>query len=226
MCGRYTFTAKPDPALVIQSQQQQLDLVPRYNIAPTQMALISPMHDPEHMHFYRWGLIPHWAKDVKIGYKMINARSETILEKASFKSPMKNQRCLVWGDGFFEWKKELGGKQPYYIGLKEHGLFAMAGLTSSWTSPQGEELRTFTIITTEPNELMEDIHDRMPVILPPAQRDTWMDAKKDPKDLLELLRPLPAEYMKAYPVGNSVGNVRNDHAQLIEPFSPPPTLFG
>lgn len=225
MCGRYTFTQKPDPALVIQSEQQKIDLGPRYNIAPSQMALISPQEDPEHMYFYRWGLIPHWAKDMKMGYKMINARGETVLEKASFKHPMKNQRCLVWGDGFYEWKKAPTGKQAYYIGLKEKGLFSMAGLTSTWISAEGEEIKSFTIITTEPNELMMDIHDRMPVILPEEKRKEWLDPKQNPHDLLSLLSPLEAKYMEAYAVGPSVGSVRNDHEGLIKPYSPPPTLF-
>lgn len=228
MCGRYTFTEKPDPALVIQSEQQAIALVPRYNIAPSQLSLISPQADPMHMHFYRWGLIPHWAKDAKIGYKMINARSETLWEKPAFRDAVKSQRCLVWGDGFYEWKKEGKGKQAYLIKLKEKGLFSMAGITSSWMSPTGETILTFSIITTEPNSLMAGIHDRMPVILPKKERKIWMSSTSKKEELQTILSPLDTELMHAFPVSPSVGNVRNDSEDLILPYTPPPkplTLF-
>jgi len=226
MCGRYTFTKKPDPSLIIQVPGQKLEFEPRYNIAPSQMSLISPQHDPQHLYFYKWGLIPRWAKDPKIGYKMINARAETLWEKPSFKESAKSQRCLVWADGFYEWKKEGSGKQAYWIGLKGKGLFSMAGISSIWVDATGEEIRSFSIITTEPNQLMENIHDRMPVILPKAQREKWLDTEQAQSKLQEMLIPLDANAMQAYPVSPSVGNVKNDHKGLIEPYTPPPTLFG
>ncbi|MEL6132599.1 MAG: SOS response-associated peptidase, partial [Bacteroidota bacterium] len=148
---------------------------------------------------------------------MINARSETLLEKASFKGPVRKARCVVLADGFYEWKKMAGGKQPYRIMMEDERSFVFAGLYAHWRSPEGKEVWSFTIITTEPNELTMDIHDRMPVIFDPPQQRRWLDAGESAEDLLEILRPYPAERMKAYPVSAAVGNVRNDDEELILP---------
>ncbi len=225
MCGRYTLTKVPDESAVVYPETEKIALIPRFNVAPTQLMPIIPMADPGHIHFYRWGLIPYWAKDKKIGYKMINARSETLLEKAAFKTPFRQGRCLVPADGFYEWKQTLSGKQPYRITLQDESLFYFAGLYDVWRSPQGENITSYTVITTEPNELVLPIHDRMPVILDTAGAERWLSPQEKAEDLQEILRPYPAEEMKAYPVSPEVGSVRNESERLIRPYEPPPTLF-
>ncbi|MEL6653728.1 MAG: SOS response-associated peptidase, partial [Bacteroidota bacterium] len=160
-----------------------------------------------------------------IGYKMINARSETLHEKSAFKRPFQKQRCLVPADGFYEWKRSPEGKQPYRITLQDETLFYFAGLFDSWRSPEGQTIYSYTIVTTEPNELMLDIHDRMPVILDAGSAERWLSQQESAGELRELFVPFPAERMKAYPVSPLVGNVRNESSRLIDPYEPPPTLF-
>ncbi|MEL7533419.1 MAG: SOS response-associated peptidase [Bacteroidota bacterium] len=225
MCGRYTLTQVPDESAVVYPETEKIALIPRFNVAPTQLMPIIPMSDPGHIHFYRWGLIPHWAKDKKIGYKMINARAETLLEKAAFKTPFRQGRCLVPADGFYEWKQTLSGKQPYRITLQDESLFYFAGLYDVWRSPEGKNIYSYTVITTEPNELMLDIHDRMPVILDTAAAERWLSPQEEAEDLQSILLAFPAEEMKAYPVSPEVGSVRNESERLIRPYEPPPTLF-
>ena len=225
MCGRYTFTQAPDESVVVQPEGMNIPLIPRYNIAPSQYVALSPQEDPDHIHFYRWGLIPHWAKDEKVGYMMINARSETLLEKASFKGAFRKHRCLIWADGFYEWKKSPSGKQPYRIILKSGEVFAFAGIAARWKSPEGKWLKSCSIITTEPNGLMADIHNRMPVILKKEDEAQWLDPEVSAEDLLPLLKPFNSEQMKAYTVSPAVGKVQNDSEHLIELWQPPPTLF-
>src|SRR5262249_41276153 len=151
--------------------------------------------------FCRWGLIPSWAKDKKIGARLINARAETVAEKPAFRSAFKHRRCLIPADGFFEWKNEGGRKQPYYITLQDGGLFALAGLWEEWHSGAGEVMPSCTIITTEANEVVRPLHERMPVILEVTGYADWLDPTAKSKEaLLSLLRPFPAERMRAYPV--------------------------
>lgn len=225
MCGRYTLTKVPEERVVVYPETEKIALIPRFNVAPTQLMPIIPMSDPTHIHFYRWGLIPHWAKEAKVAYKMINARSETLLEKPAFKTPFRQARCLVPADGFYEWKQSLGGKQPYRITLQDESLFYFAGLYDVWRSPEGKNIWTYTVITTEPNELMLDIHDRMPAILDTAAAERWLSAQESAEDLREVLQPFPSAQMKAYPVSPEVGSVRNESERLIRPYEPPPTLF-
>ena len=225
MCGRYTFTQMPKAEAVVQPEQGALPLQPRYNIAPSQACLIKPSDDPQHYHFYRWGLVPFWAKDPKIGYQMINARSETVLEKPAFREAVRKRRCLVPADGFYEWKKNGSRKQPYRITLGQGQPFHFAGLSERWQSPEGEWLHSFTILTIAPNELMADIHDRMPVILTPELEQAWLDPEAKAEALVHDLRPYPAEQMRAYPVSPAVGNVRNDGPELIEPQGSQGSLF-
>jgi putative SOS response-associated peptidase YedK len=167
----------------------------------------------------RWGLVPFWADDPKIGYKMINARAETVDEKASFKVPFRQQRCLILADGFYEWKKEGKEKQPYRFRLKNEKPFAFAGLWSKWT--KGEEpLYTCTIITTKPNELTRKVHDRMPVILPEDTYNMWLDPNmSDTEFLKSLLLPYPAEEMETYPVSTLVNSPKNDLAEILSPLN-------
>lgn len=225
MCGRYTFTQSTLPGEIVQPENLEIEAKPRFNIAPSQFCPVLPQSDPDRVHFFRWGLVPHWARDASIGHKLINARGETVAAKPSFRDAFKRSRCLVLADGFFEWKKTASGKQPYRITLSSEEPFYFAGLSSFWQEPSGALLPTFTIITTQPNSLMEDIHNRMPVILHRHHLDMWMDESSSPDHLKELMVPYPPELMKAYPVSQAVGNVRNDHAGLIQPYEPPPTLF-
>ncbi len=221
MCGRYTYTEALDPVSVILPEDEiPISLGPRYNIAPSQYCPVIPQRDPDYIHFFRWGLLPFWAKDMSIGYKMINARAETLMEKTSFKKPLQTSRCLVLGDGFYEWKKTKNQKQPYRITLTSGKAFYFAGLTEKWKSPEGKTIYSFTIITTEPNLIVAPLHNRMPVILQPESIDLWMDPDADILDVLSLLRPYPDEFIMAYPVSSDVGSPRNDYKKLIEPVDP------
>src|SRR3954465_13778582 len=180
MCGRFTLTTSIDEIIDrfdIQSFLNEELYAPSYNIAPSQLVL-AVINDgsSNRMGFLKWGLVPPWANDTSIGNKMINARAETISEKPSFRNAFNKKRCLVIADSFFEWKRhEDKSKTPMRIKLKSDDLFAMAGIWESWKSPEGKTLYTCSVITTEPNELMKDIHDRMPVILKPDDEKIWLD---------------------------------------------------
>jgi putative SOS response-associated peptidase YedK len=166
----------------------------------------------------RWGLIPSWAKDPKIGNQCINAKAETVAEKPSFRSAFKKRRCLVIATGFYEWQVHGARKQPMWIGLRSQQPFAFAGLWEHWTPVEGEPLETCTIITTEPNDLMAPIHNRIPVILAPTAYDQWLDPTfQHVEPLKVLLRPYPSEELAAYPVSTLVNNPRHDAPQCLEP---------
>lgn len=220
MCGRYTFTQTPDAEMVIPPEIEGQSWQASYNIAPSQYAPIIPMEDPKRIHLAKWGLLPSWAKDPKIAYKMINARGETAHEKPAFRQSFSRSRCLVLADSFYEWQKSAKGKQPYRIMLANEQPFYLAGLSAYWAHPEGYTLHTFTIITTTPNELMEPLHNRMPVILPKTQAFQWLQPTTPQASLKEMLLPFPSEEMKAYPVGAAVGNVRNNSPELIEEIKP------
>ena len=234
MCGRYTLAAEIStlqeafPGFVFPAQ-----LPLRYNVTPGQEILLIPNTGENRAEVFRWGLVPSWAKDPKIGNRMINARAETLAEKPSFRTAYRKRRCLILADGFYEWRQDPGvkGKTPMYIRLKSGKPFVFAGLWESWRSPDGATLRTCTIITTAPNALMEDIHNRMPVILPPEAYKVWLlPEDADPRDLDGLLKPYPDTEMVAYPVSRLVNNPRADTPDCIEPAEPadtsePPTLF-
>jgi putative SOS response-associated peptidase YedK len=193
---------------------------PRYNIAPSQpvVTIRQDAHEPiRKLSTMRWGLVPSWAKDPSIGYKTINARSETVATTASFREPFKSHRCLVPADGFYEWKREGKTKQPYCFEVNDGELFAFAGLWERWKSPQGEVVESCTIITTTPNPLLADIHDRMPVILSPDDYDLWLDpAFRNMASVSEMLKPFDASQMKRYPVSTRVNQVQNDDADCAK----------
>lgn len=219
MCGRYSFA--PDLKIVNEHYDITIkdgDLPPNYNCAPTQLLPVITNENPGQINLFRWGLIPFWAKDVAIGNKLINARSETITEKASFKNAFKRKRCLVPADAFYEWKTIDGkkGKIPYRIFLPGQAVFSMAGIWEQWKNPEGESVNSFTIITTSPNELMAEIHNRMPVILPKNMEQTWLNST-DEQALLSLLKPFPAAEMDAYRVSDLVNSPRNNSPGIIEP---------
>jgi putative SOS response-associated peptidase YedK len=221
MCGRFTITL--EPAFF----QQELELgkmpsewVPRYNAAPSQPIPVVKDSATRDVSMLRWGLVPHWAKDISIGYKMINARSETLQEKPSFRNAFKNRRCLILADGFYEWQKPASKgapKAPYLFTLIDKQPFAFAGLWESWISPEKKELQTCTIITCEPNDLLAQIHNRMPVILDHNNCWDWL-ANEPENKLIGLLKAYPSEKMKGYPVGQWVNNPRIDDIKDIQPL--------
>ncbi|MCH8146989.1 MAG: SOS response-associated peptidase [Planctomycetes bacterium] len=222
MCGRFTLIS---PGEVLAEFFELVDtptVLPRYNIAPTQ-AVGVVRHDCDIRRFdlMHWGLIPSWAKDPTIGNRMINARSETAATKPSFRSAVKYRRCLLPTDGFYEWKAIAGQKrkQPYYIRMADGQPFAFAGLWEHWEGPDGAAVDSCTILTTEPNEMMADIHNRMPVILDPKDFAQWLDPSVQAADVLcPLLRSFPPGGMKAIPVNTTVNRPSNDTAACIEPL--------
>ncbi|HLI91239.1 MAG TPA: SOS response-associated peptidase [Ktedonobacteraceae bacterium] len=216
MCGRFTLTHDINTIAQVFHVAPSLQTTPRYNIAPSQNIVTVMSNGEAHLELLRWGLIPSWAKEESVGNRMINARAETLAEKPSFKRLLRGRRCLVVADGFYEWKQEHGGKTPMYITLQNQDVFAFAGLWDSWTSPDGEQIRTCTIITTEPNELLATIHNRMPAILSGDAREMWLDTElHDEHALLPLLAPYPASAMTARPVSRLVNDPRHDSAELI-----------
>ena len=218
MCGRFTLRHRTS-AIAERFAVTLLDLdqiEPRYNIAPTQQVLGITGGPERSASMFRWGLIPFWAKDASIGSKLINARSETVAEKPSFRQALAKRRCLIPVDGFYEWKKGPGGKTPMYIRFRDGRLFAFAGLWETW-HPEGQPpVSTCTVLTTEPNELMAPIHNRMPVILDPASETAWLDPETPPAARLELLRPCAPDDMEAFPVSRRVNSPSMDDASLIE----------
>lgn len=219
MCGRYVFTSPLEAIQQLFKFDQMTNLGPNYNVAPThEMPIVRRRKGDRRneLAIGRWGLIPSWAKDVKIGYSTINARSETAASKPAFRDAFKRRRCLVPADGYFEWKREGKEKQPHLIRLKGGGAFAFAGLWSTWRPLEGEEMLTYTIMTTEPNDLMAEIHNRMPVILGADDHDRWLDLDAD---LSTILRPCPSASLESFLVDKRVGNVRNNAPELIEPLS-------
>jgi putative SOS response-associated peptidase YedK len=222
MCGRFTLSVPAETLRDYFDLRQLPEMPPRYNIAPTQpVAIVRPAADcvGRALDMVRWGLIPAWADDPGIGARMINARAETVAEKPAFRAAFRQRRCLVPADGFYEWQKVGTRKQPHHIRLKNGGPFAIAGLWEHWRSTDGEVIESCTLITTEANDLLQPIHDRMPVILPPGAFDLWLDpAVADTRPLTWLLCPFPAEEMATYPVSPRVNTPANDGPDLIAPL--------
>jgi putative SOS response-associated peptidase YedK len=217
MCGRYTLHHDLSAIATEFHVAPSLQTAPRYNVAPSQEVVSVLQNGAAHLEWLRWGLIPSWAKEESIGSKMINARAESVAEKPSFKRLLPSKRCLVVADGFYEWKQEgRGPKIPMYITLKDDELFAFAGLWDTWKNPDGQVIRSCTIITTEANELIAPIHNRMPVILPQNAREIWLDsALHDDNVLLPLLAPYPSDQMTVRPVSRLVNDPRREGAELI-----------
>lgn len=224
MCGRYTLTAEIDQVKTrFRITTVTVDYQPRYNIAPGQMvATVIEDAGERRLGQLRWGLVPFWAKDEKLAFKMINARAETVHEKPAYKHAFQRKRCIIPADGFYEWKTTSDCKQPMRITLKSEEIFGMAGLFDTWAAPDGRKVHTCTILTTKPNELIADIHDRMPVILRPEDEDIWLNRDAYHQDLLlSLCQPYPAEEMRAYPVSKMVGNVKYDQPDCIQEIAKP-----
>jgi putative SOS response-associated peptidase YedK len=227
MCGRYTESKRTaDVKARIAFDRAQMELLPRFNIAPTQPAPVVVVNGGEVvLKPMRWGLIPFWAKEQSIGNHLINARAETVKEKPAFRASFKRRRCLVVADSFYEWQKLANSKlkQPMRILLQNEQPFAFAGLWDSWTAPDGAEVETFTIITGEPNDVVASIHNRMAVILPPNHYRQWLDPTfQDADALSRLLIPYPAAEIKAHPVSTRVNNPKFEDPQCVEPWAPGP----
>ena len=221
MCGRFTLTVNPAELKDTFSDYNfPAMFAPRFNIAPTQPVLAIPNDDKFTADFFIWGLIPMWAKDPDIGNRLINARGETLAEKPSFRGSYRHKRCLIVADGFYEWKA-FGGrktKTPYYIHMQDRKPFALAGLWDHWESPDGSSIKSCTIITTTPNELMGAIHDRMPVILHSRDYAKWLDpSPQTPESLQPLIKPFPADAMTAYPVSTLVNKATSDVPEMVVP---------
>ncbi len=228
MCGRFTLRTPASQLVEIFQLLREPQLPLRYNIAPTQpVATVRAVDNRRELSQLHWGLIPSWAKDPKMGARMINARAETVSSKPSFRSAFRRRRCLIPADGFYEWKKTGGAKQPMYIHLRDNGPFAFAGLWERWEAADGSEIESCTIITTEPNELLSSVHNRMPVILSEDDYDPWLDDKlQDPEQLQPLLKTYPGEEMAFTPVSTFVNSPRNDTSACIQPAGEDGTLFG
>lgn len=230
MCGRYRLSTHPHAlyeqfALELVNPDER-EIPPRYNIAPTQPVLgVRERPDGKReLVLLHWGLIPHWAKDPAMGQRMINARAETVAEKPSFRNAMKRRRCLVPADGFYEWQRQgKGPKQPYDIARADGAPFAFAGLWEHWQGPNGEEIESCAIVTTEANAQMRPLHHRMPVILAPEDYPAWLERRNErAQALLPLLAPRDWPEMRAVPVTPYVNNVRNEGPQCIAPAEPAP----
>ena len=221
MCGRFALTVDPsDLQEAFPEFSFPAQAAPRFNIAPSQPILAVPNDGTNKADFFVWGLIPSWAKDPAIGGRLINARAETLAEKPAFRSAYKYHRCLIFADGFFEWQAQPGEKSkvPHFIRLKSGKPFAFAGLWEHWQSPDGSEVKSATIITTEPNELMTPIHNRMPVILPEEACAQWIDPSPQPSSRFQsLLIPYPIGELEAFPVSTLVNSPGNDRPEVLTP---------
>ena len=221
MCGRYVLSAEPE---LVQQEFNLAELPPlasRYNIAPSQPVPVITNESPAELTIVQWGLIPSWAKDPKMAFKMINARSETAHEKPSYRAAFKRRRCLIPTTGFYEWIKTEDGKQPYFIHRNDKDVFSFAGLWEVWRNPEGDEVWTCTILTTNANEKIKHLHHRMPVILEGDARDAWLDNASESDELRAIMQPFDSDKVDYYPVSKSVNNVRNDNPTLVERDEPP-----
>lgn len=221
MCGRFALFLEPQQLAEQFDVAVPAQMASRYNIAPTQpVAAVRLGHNGRReLAFFHWGLIPSWAKDMKMASRMINARSETLADKPAFRAAFKRRRCLIPATGFYEWQKRPDGKQPMFIHARDGSLLGLAGLWETWYAPDGGERDSCTIITTEPNALMEPIHNRMPAIIDPADYSSWLAPEERPDLGLHLLRPYPADKMAAYPVSTLVNSPANDLPACVEPLS-------
>ena len=217
MCGRYTLIADlGDLAQRFEFDGTDFSYDPGYNIAPTESVRTVRNVDGREAAFMRWGLIPFWAKDPKIGSRMINARAETVAEKPAFRNALKKRRCLVLADGYYEWQKTPAGKGPFRIVMGSGEPFAMAGLWETWRDPQGKVVPSYTIITTAANDYLAPIHNRMPVVLPQKSAESWLDSGvEDAASLTHILVPTPDDYLHAYEVSTIVNNARNHSPEVI-----------
>jgi putative SOS response-associated peptidase YedK len=221
MCGRYAVTSAPEAIRTLFAYSEQPVFPPRYNVAPTQpIAIVRLVNGKRQFTLVRWGLLPSWVQDPKNFSLLINARGESVMDKPAFKAAMKYRRCLVPADGFYDWKASGTRRQPYYVRAKSGQPLAFAGLWETWIGPNGEELETAAIVTTRANRTLVDIHDRMPVIVPPDAFDLWLNCPAvDGETAGTLIAPAPDDLLEAYEVSSAVNRTANDNPQLVEPNS-------
>jgi putative SOS response-associated peptidase YedK len=220
MCGRYAVTSAPEAIRALFRYEERPNFPPRYNIAPTQpIAIVRLVDGKRQFALVRWGLLPSWVKDPNTFSLLVNARGESVCDKPAFRAAMKRRRCLIPADGFYEWKTTGGTrKQPFFVRAKSGAPLAFAGLWETWTGPNGEELETAVIVTTNANRTLTAIYDRMPVIVPPEAFDLWLDsAHVDAKTAEALIQPAPDDLLEACPVSTAVNRTANDNAALLEP---------
>ena len=222
MCGRYTLSTPADLLSDLFELETAVTVSPRFNIAPTQEVPVvrrDPDSGGRRLDLLKWGLVPFWAKEPSIGNRMINARSETVAEKPAYRASFRKRRCLVIADGFYEWQATDGPKQPYFFHRIDGHPFAMAGLWDRWEKEPPSSLESFTILTTEANEVVAPIHNRMPVLLEETAFDSWLDPDfQDSESLARLLIPAPAAILQATPVSTYVNNPANEGPQCVEPL--------
>jgi len=218
MCGRYTITSAPEAIRALFRYPEQPNFPSRYNVAPTQpIPIVRLAEGKRQFALVRWGLLPSWVKDPKTFTLLINARGESVIDKPAFRAAMKRRRCLIPADGFYEWKAVAGRKQPYFVRLKSGAPMAFAGLWETWTGPNGEELETAAIVTTNANRALAPIHERMPVILAPEAFDLWLNcADVDATTAAALIAPAPENLLEAYEVSTAVNRTANDNPKLVE----------
>ena len=218
MCGRFVrYSSIHELAVEFSADEPPFDLPPSYNVAPSQDVLIITNHGEKRFSSCRWGFLPSWAKDPKIGYRMINARAETVADKPSFRGAFMSKRILVAADGFYEWQKKGAAKTPFFIGLKSGRPFGFAGLLNVWVSPEGKQICTCTVLTTEANSLVEPVHDRMPVIIRKEDEDIWLDPSlQDKARLASLLRPYAPDTMDCYEVSEFVNSPSHNSPECIK----------
>ncbi len=220
MCGRFALATEKHVLEMLYQLEIREDLQPHFNVAPGRNILgIRASADDlgREASLFRWGLIPFWADDPAIGSRMINARSETAAEKPSFRSAYRKRRLLIPASGFYEWKKSGQAKQPYYVSLKGGGPFSFAGLWERWEKGE-ESLESCTILTTGPNALLKDLHERMPVIIRPEDYRDWLDPATPPDSVAGFLKPYPSEELNVYPVSTMVNKPVNNSPDLIKPI--------
>ena len=222
MCGRYAVTSAPEAIRALFGYPEQPNFPARYNVAPTQpIAIVRLVDGKRQFALVWWGLLPSWVKDPKNFSLLINARGESLTDKPAFSAAIKRRRCLVPADGFYEWKTSRAGKQPYFVRAKSGGPVAFAGLWETWMGPNGEELETAAIVTTRANRTLGEIHERMPVIVPPDAFNLWLDcANVDAETALTLVSPAPDALLEVYEVSSAVNRTANDNPVLVERRSP------
>jgi len=219
MCGRYLITSTPEAMRRLFACLEQPNFPPRYNVAPTQpIPIVRVSEGKRQFTLVRWGLVPSWVKDPKTFSLVLQARSDSVLDKPSFKNAMKYRRCLIPADGFYEWNEDTTPRRPYVVLPKHGGPVAFAGLWESWMGPNGEELETAAVITTEANKTLHPIHHRMPVVIPPEAFDFWLDCRHvDANAAAALLVPAPEDLFEAHQISPAVNRVTNDYPGLLEP---------
>jgi len=223
MCGRYCITSAPEAIRALFRYPERPNFPARYNVAPTQpVPIVRLMEDERHFALVRWGLIPAWVKDPKDFALLINARGETLDEKPAFRNALKRRRCLFPADGFYEWKLEGGRRRAFHIRKPGGGPLAFAGLWETWIGPNGEEVETAAIVTTQANREMGAVHHRAPVIVQPEQFDLWLSGEAETQHATDLIRPAPDGTMEVFEVSPAVNKVANDSADLVERYTPPP----